>query len=338
MLKSFISKLELCYFRAFRKLLPFLIIATLTNQAFAEVNNQFQPFLVNENEPSTFFLIGDIDHRTSLNFERAIGKFGTPSLLILASEGGLVNQALVIANRVNSLGISTYIPADNGCYSACAFIFLAGSTKVADGELGVHQISSADNDLSAGQVTISDIVDVLGDFNVPNELIVNMLRTPPSEMYILSKEEKYKYGYFLRDDSDRNLDNSKSFELMSRDIIIDLNRVWSLSNDSAILSLSKLYAENVFFYGKYISKEEFLEEKRVFAKRWPVRNYVVDGSTLSASCIDKVCNVTAAIRWDASSPERNAQSGGWARFAIEVSFQGEVPVVVSEDGEVLKRD
>lgn len=338
MLKRFISKLELGYTCICCKLLPLLMMTILPNHALGEINNQFQPFIVDEDESSIFFLIGDIDHRTSLNFERAIGKFGIPSLLILASDGGLVNQALVIANRVNSLGIGTYIPIDNGCYSACAFIFLAGASKVADGELGVHQISSADNDLSSGQVTISDIVDVLGGFNVPNELIVNMLRTPPADMYVLSQEEKYKYGYFLRDESERNPNTSKSYELLSRDIMIEVNRIWSLSNDSAIFNLRKLYADNVLFYGEYISKEDFLEEKRVFAKRWPIRNYVVDESTLSVSCIDMICNATAAVRWNASSPERNAQSSGWARFAIEVSFRGDAPVIVSEDGEVIKRD
>lgn len=306
--------------------------------AQSQINERFAPFIVDESDPSIFFLVGEIDHRTSLNFERALNEFGTPDMIVLASDGGLVNQGLVIANRIHNLQINTYIPSDQGCYSACSYLFLAGMARVADGELGVHQISSSDNDLLAGQETISDIVDILGQFNVPNDLIVNMLRTPPSDMYILSEDEKYEYGFTLRDVTARRLDGDKSLELQSRDFLIDLNRTWSRPNEQALPELSAMYSDFVNFYGKVITHEALMAEKRAFAKRWPLRNYIMDESTLSISCISQTCNATSVIQWEARSVERRAHSKGWARLSVELSFEGGRPLVISEDGEVLRRD
>ena len=104
-------------------------------------------------------------------------------------------MALDVALEIDQLGIETAIPEDFGCYSACAFMFLAGKNRYADGELGVHQISSENADLYDGQLTLADIIDVLNKFDTPPELFVPMLSTPPEEMYILSDAEISDFGF-----------------------------------------------------------------------------------------------------------------------------------------------
>ena len=108
---------------------------------------KYYPFIYPLENPNLFILAGEIDIRTSLNFKRAVKDAGVPEYLILNSPGGLVHIALDVALEVNRLGIKTVIPEDFGCYSSCSFIFLAGGTRVAEGELGVHQISSEKEDL-----------------------------------------------------------------------------------------------------------------------------------------------------------------------------------------------
>ena len=96
-----------------------------------------------------------------------------------------MEQFLNIAGTVFDKGIKTYIPIGYECYSACSFIFFAGSEKYALGELGVHQAAYAD-DISkekaaigavttASQLTTADILLRLGEFNTPRFVEQRML-------------------------------------------------------------------------------------------------------------------------------------------------------------------
>lgn len=85
--------------------------------------------------------------------------------------------------------------------SACAFIFLAGTARLAWGELGVHQISGSDGDgnLVDGQFALAEIIEALNEFDAPTELIGLMLRTPPENMYTLSSQEKRQFGFLANE-------------------------------------------------------------------------------------------------------------------------------------------
>ena len=125
------------------------------------------------------FLNGTIEKGMYTNFRQAIteNKIHT---IVLNSLGGNVEEGLNIAGTVFDKGIKTYIPKGYECYSACSFIFLAGSEKYALGELGVHQAAYAD-DVSkekgcywcittVSQLTTADILLRLGEFNTPDLL------------------------------------------------------------------------------------------------------------------------------------------------------------------------
>jgi len=88
----------------------------------------------------------------------------------------------------------TYVPDGMGCYSACAYIFFAGQNRIADGELGVHQISQDVADIVMTQITIGDILDALDEFGVQHQVISYMLRTPPEDMYVFSRLEVSELG------------------------------------------------------------------------------------------------------------------------------------------------
>ncbi len=97
---------------------------------------------------------------------------------------------------MRSLSLTTVILNENECLSACALIFFAGTERLAWGSLGVHQIRSAEGqgDMIGGQFALADVIDALNDYKVPSEVIGFMLRTPPDEMYILSREELTAFG------------------------------------------------------------------------------------------------------------------------------------------------
>ncbi|MBC6715535.1 hypothetical protein H9Q09_04925 [Aurantimonas sp. DM33-3] len=102
-------------------------------------------------------------------------------------------MGLLIADDVYQRKMATMIPSGSGCYSSCALIFLAGDERQADGELGVHQITSDNRDLVSAQLSISDILDVLNRFDTPVEVLTVMFRTPPDDMHVFSDEEIARY-------------------------------------------------------------------------------------------------------------------------------------------------
>ena len=169
-----------------------LALSLVGNPALA-ATKKFGPFSFEESDPSVITLAGEIDLYSALNFRRALHASQKARLLVLDSVGGAVQMALLIADDVHERRLSTFIPKGKGCYSACAFIFMAGVERHVDGELGVHQISSESNDLVNAQLSISDIIDMLARFDTPAEVMTTMFKTPPSQMHVFSSEEIGRY-------------------------------------------------------------------------------------------------------------------------------------------------
>ncbi|MGR6467538.1 PAN domain-containing protein [Rhizobium sp. PAMB 3182] len=153
----------------------------------------FGPFIINDDYPDLIILNGEIDVSSALNFRRALDAAPNATVVALNSPGGNVQMGLLIADDIHQKKLTTYIPKGSGCYSACAYIFLAGAAREVEGELGVHQISSQSSDLVGAQLTISDIIDVLGRFDTPPEVMSVMFKTPPDDMHVFTAEEIVRY-------------------------------------------------------------------------------------------------------------------------------------------------
>lgn len=146
-------------------------------------------FHVSDEAPNVALMLGDITSQTPLDFRRMISAKPEVQTIALWSDGGNVNPALLLADDIHARGLSTFIPAGARCYSACAFLYLAGAGRVADGELGVHQFYGGEESLSSAQYAVSDILDILDQFDVPQPVITQMLRTAPGDMHVFSPAE-----------------------------------------------------------------------------------------------------------------------------------------------------
>ena len=151
--------------------------------------NQFGSFLTFDEMPGLLALVGDIGPMTPLDMRRALNSMVEPTTLALASDGGNVASALMVAYEVKELGLATYVLPETGCYSACSFVFFAGSERLAEGELGVHQVWAEDADASTAQTVVSDILEAFSEFGVRQEVTSAMLRTVPEGMYVFSDRE-----------------------------------------------------------------------------------------------------------------------------------------------------
>ncbi|UNK38220.1 PAN domain-containing protein [Shinella sp. H4-D48] len=154
----------------------------------------FGPFSVDDSTPGVITLNGEIDINSGLNFRRALQAAPEAKLVILNSPGGNVQIGLLIADDIHQRKLATYIPSGSKCFSACAFVFLAGAERKADGDLGVHQISSGSSDLVGAQLAISDIIEVLNRFGTPIDVMHVMFKTPPDDMHVFSQDEIRRYG------------------------------------------------------------------------------------------------------------------------------------------------
>src|SRR5687767_2758035 len=109
----------------------FLFCAGLTSGALAQNLARFGQFSVDPADPTVILLNGEIGETAVLDFRRALAAFPDVNTLVLNSPGGVVVNALLIADMAHERGFSTYIPPKAGCYSACAYIFFAGLQRQA---------------------------------------------------------------------------------------------------------------------------------------------------------------------------------------------------------------
>ncbi|HEY8359124.1 MAG TPA: hypothetical protein VIL30_16835 [Ramlibacter sp.] len=167
------------------------MFSAVVGYAQAEEDSQkIGMFLLPSSMPDTIMLVEDITEAAPLDFHRAIKARPEADKLVILSGGGSVYGALAVALEVHERGMSTIIPENAWCYSACAYIFFAGRDRQAVGELGVHQIASdGEADLAGAQMTIADILEALNTFDVDPGVITIMFRTPARDIYVFSDEQ-----------------------------------------------------------------------------------------------------------------------------------------------------
>ncbi len=126
--------------------------------------------------------------------------------LVLHSPGGSVADAMAMARDLRSQAISTRVPADGYCASACPLVFAGGLTRRA-GEnswVGVHQVyavsgaepglpSAVDRSIAEIQATTAECQTLLAEMGVDPALWIKAMQTPSASLYVLTPEELVQY-------------------------------------------------------------------------------------------------------------------------------------------------
>jgi hypothetical protein len=107
--------------------------------------------------------------------------------------------------------------------------------------------------------------------------------------------------------------------------------------------LRPLYAQQVMFYGKLISRDEVLSSLRLEIEKWPERNYRLQDTTINATCregrlgaVEPVpapmeCTVTGRMSWVGRSQARNAMAkGGVDSFTYVLRPSGNTFIIKEE--------
>ncbi|QDC11158.1 hypothetical protein FHY55_18805 [Oceanicola sp. D3] len=144
--------------------------------------------------PNVLVLNGQIKRGATFDLRKALREHGEVDTLFLISPGGDVHQGLELSAIVFDRALSTVIPPEADCASACSFLFVAGKARRAYGRLGVHQFTSggavtgpaAEAD---AQSVAAQIFDYLKEYDVPSLFMVRMLETPSDRIYWFPPDE-----------------------------------------------------------------------------------------------------------------------------------------------------
>ena len=144
--------------------------------------------------PTTLFLFWSIHDQTVDQFKEAISQIDV-NTLVLASPGGKVSTSFKLAQVLREEEITTYIPANFSCNSACSNLWYAGTSRYHDGALGVHQFDSsyinkpealADIE-SVTQSKVAEYMLLYAEFDVPIWAQAKAFRS--REMYYFTEDQ-----------------------------------------------------------------------------------------------------------------------------------------------------
>jgi hypothetical protein len=161
--------------------------------SFAD-EKQYGSFILNDDIPDTLFFIDEIKPNDSFELRKALRNHEIKNI-VLASPGGSVWEGLQMAGIIFDKELRTIVPRGGSCQSACAFLFFAGSERLIEGELGVHQAYSSDFEKKQAvgqtqyvtQFTVSEIIGFLNEFGTPAFVYERMFED--IEMYFFRPKE-----------------------------------------------------------------------------------------------------------------------------------------------------
>src|SRR5262249_27586314 len=122
------------------------------------------------------------------------------------------------------------------------------------------------------------------------------------------------------------------------------------SGTNSVEWLSPLYAAEVNYYGKLISRGEVLARLRVTIERWPERSVSIQDRSMNAACngrrpgfaqpvpqeVPMECVVTGTVNLTGRSLVRNAAVSAFASFTYVLSASGNRFVIKGEHGTILQ--
>jgi len=169
-------------------------ISLLLTAAFAEENGAL--FSIHPSDENILIIEGNFDSGAYREYRRFLRENNAIDAIVVNSLGGLIDEALDIAQHVHDTGISVSIPAGNKCYSACSFLVFASPKKEIEGEIGIHKFNFKDDAITSSvqqltsnvQATVGEIIDLFMAWEVPAFVLPKMFLN--DDIYILTEDEK----------------------------------------------------------------------------------------------------------------------------------------------------
>lgn len=146
------------------------------------------------------------------------------SLLVLNSPGGNLYESYKIIKDVLDYGINTVVYNNAQCASACFGIFASGRSRYSypGSFIGVHRASVYGSDNSEARGSSIDMLKLYEELNIPDDIQLAMIRTPPQDIYWLTDIQKKEVSTLLPNEIEarKTVNNSK---IKSPDVNVSKN-------------------------------------------------------------------------------------------------------------------
>lgn len=300
-----------------RFLLRLLVMVVFVQSSQAA--EKYGPFYWQQESPTYVILHGEIELNSYTSFQRLLTEHPEVKYMMLLSPGGYVIEGLKIADEVHKRRIVTWVPKNGECSSACSFIFFAGVERKLEGNLGVHQLSGVNN-IQYAQLNVADILAQLNSYGVDPRIFPIMLKTLPNQLYYFSDTEKVLYHLDTLSTNNHHQDISKATkETQVKNFVISLVLY---SGTPSTERLRSLYSNVVDYYGKKVTSDFVINDKKRFFHNWPQRENIVDMKTAKASCDEyDICTVIGEFSWNVYNPERQRALKGRSSFLYKIHLK-----------------
>jgi len=158
------------------------------------------------------YLSESIEVEDAKVFQEAIDKINTEglhvkydSVVINNSNGGNVVAAKKISRIIRKNKLSTWVPKDKYCSSACLYVFIGGICRMGQGKIGVHRgfspysyqrRRSLEEVKDTTDSSFNDDVKFFDEMNTRSSLVSILNQVPYWTMKVLSHDEKLQYGFY----------------------------------------------------------------------------------------------------------------------------------------------
>jgi len=195
------------------KLLIIIFTLFFANNLLAKVTleklNEYDKF---HRQYAQLYLSESIEKEDVQAFQEAIDKINTEglhvkhdSVIINNSPGGNIETAKKISRIIRKNKLSTWIPKDKYCSSACLYVFVGGICRMGQGKIGIHRgfspysyqrRRSLEEVRDTTDSSFDDDVKFFGEMNTRSSLVSILNQVPYWTMKVLSHDEKLQYGFY----------------------------------------------------------------------------------------------------------------------------------------------
>jgi hypothetical protein len=307
---------------------------------------------------------GDLEAGDHNKFRAQVGRL-TKAVVVFNSDGGNLLAGIEIGKTIRLKSFATVVLDGLRCASACAFAWLGGSPRFMErgARIGFHAAYVEDRGRAAesgvGNALLGSYLTQIG---LSEHAVVYITQAGPRQMTWLTLPDAKQIGIDVlpfetqtaspqpkqppaeqqtpaqpspRETSNRAINNRA--QLFVKEMYSQFART------NTVEWLRPLYAEQVMFYGKLISRDEVLNSLRLEIEKWPERNYRLQDTSIIATCsegrfgavepvpVSMRCTVTGKMSWVGRSLARNALArGGVDHFIYALQRSGDTFIIKEE--------
>jgi hypothetical protein len=231
--------------------------------------------------------------------------------------------------REDFIGRQTFAMADGSTVPSDEFRIR--SLKV--GTLVLHDVVGSISDPKGPLLLGQSFLSRLANWSFDNQRHILSLKAAPGEAELAAATTTPTQTPQVDADS-RGATGQAALESGAATIALNYMATWSDPRDPDGQQIRPFYGETVNFYGSEISQDQLMEQKLQFARRWPIRSYVVRADSVSVRCTDAHrCFVAGIVDWSAANEASGRRSAGSATFAMMLNDG----LIERETGSVITR-